>query len=73
MTDSCYLCYTEPIDDTLWYRCQETMEVICPWCVKDMYNNKKKIDEVNAMWEQWNMNIDTIKKLQAKIVELEKK
>lgn len=36
MSDSCYICQTEPVDDSDWYRCQKTMEVICPWCVEDL-------------------------------------
>lgn len=37
------------------------------------WNNQRKIDEVNAMWEQWNMRIETIQKLLAKIKVLEAK
>ena len=41
MTDSCIVCETEPIDDSDWYRCESIMEVVCPWCVKDMHNIKE--------------------------------
>jgi len=48
MTDSCFICECEPIDDTDWYRCKASMEVICPWCVDDMIKKKleKQIDNL---------------------------
>jgi len=33
MTDSCIICECEPVDDSDWYRCEKTTEVVCPWCV----------------------------------------
>jgi len=43
MTDWCFICECEPIDDSDWYRCEKTTEVICPWCVKDMLKQKGKL------------------------------
>jgi len=45
MTDACIVCETEPIDDSDWYRCESTMEVVCPWCVKDMHNIKEMMKD----------------------------
>jgi len=25
-----------PIYDSDWYRCEKTLEVVCPWCIKDI-------------------------------------
>ncbi len=36
MTDSCIICECEPVDDSDWYRCEKTLEVVCPWCIKDI-------------------------------------
>ena len=43
MTDSCFICETEPIDPEGWYVCDSNKEVICPWCVTDMYEIRKRV------------------------------
>jgi len=40
VADHCMICETEPIDDSDWYRCEKTTEVVCPWCVKEMWEKK---------------------------------
>jgi len=45
MTDSCLICECEPIEDSDWYRCKKTLEVICPWCVNDMIKIKGVFNE----------------------------
>lgn len=41
MTDSCLICQTEPIESDDWFLNPITLEVICPWCVKDMVTVKE--------------------------------
>jgi len=38
--------------------------------MKSIIENQEKVDKINAMWEQWNMRIETIKKLLAEIKKL---
>jgi len=63
MAKWCFICECEPVDDSDWYHCAKTAEDICPWCVRDMHKNLMKVNEINAKWEQWNMNIERIKTL----------
>ncbi len=56
MTDYCIICETEPIEAKppgmifSWFREVEGTECICPWCVKDMHENKDhmRIEKIKA-------------------------
>lgn len=43
MVDACIICQTEPVDDSAWYRCESTAEVICPWCQKDFHKIRELV------------------------------
>ncbi len=56
MTDYCIICECEPIEAKppgmifSWFREVEGCECICPWCVKDMDENKdrKTVEKIKA-------------------------
>jgi len=50
MSEHCMICECEPVDESDWYRCEATTEMVCPWCVIDMHNNKdrKTVEKIKA-------------------------
>ena len=62
MTDSCIICECEPIDDTDWYRCDDTMEVVCPWCVRDFRKIRQICLEQDEAPDYNNIKLRTIRK-----------
>jgi len=52
MSDYCLICECEPIDDSEWYRCEKSTEMICPWCVKEMRQNKEIVERLKKRHDQ---------------------